>query len=124
MEKMSKMEMMEFVRAFGEIHSILKETDNDMIAWVMRIGEARNILNNCLIQTRAVWDIMRELQHNIPQFHKQPGSFKELEIQLNHIIGTLHAVNKRLSYVQDDKVESEGDDREDSDREYEQGDDE
>jgi hypothetical protein len=100
---MIDMKIIEELRNFGEIKSILGKQDNEFIQWVMRIGESRNILNNAITEFKHIRKIMNELEHNIPQFHKQPGMFKEFEHAVENIIGVIGEVNRKLSYVEEAK---------------------
>lgn len=103
--KVPKIDVIEMVRAIGEIKRSLDNTDDDFIRWVMRVGESRNILNNALLEFRTIKETMRELEHNIPQFHKQPGNFREFERHIDAITSVIGEVNRLLSYVQEPKQE-------------------
>ena len=93
--------MLEEIRRFGELKDILSKNDCSFVQWVMRIGEARNILNNVLIEFKNIRAIMKELEHNIPQFNKQPGNFKDLESSISNICTVIEKVNNRLSYIEE-----------------------
>jgi hypothetical protein len=98
---MLDMEFIEKLRAFGEMKNRLETMqNNDFVQWVMRIGESRNILNNALIEFENIKSVMTELEKNIPQFHKQPGSFREMEQLIKSLVSVLRLVNHGLSYVQ------------------------
>ncbi len=99
--KMLDTTIIEQIRRYGEMNEMLKRNDNEFIKWVMRIGESRNILNNALIKFSEISDTMRELEKNIPGFHKQPGLFREFENQIQMITNVISHVNQRLSYVQE-----------------------
>ena len=121
MGKIPKIDLLETIRAFGELKNSLDSNDNEFIKWVMRIGEARNILNNALIEFDTIKKVMSELEHNIPQYHKQPGNFRQFEAHINDMMSVLKQVNHRLSYIQDphEDVEVDSDDDEDDEDMYE-----
>lgn len=99
MSKIPSLDLLEQIRAFGEIKNTIEKSDNDFIRWVMRVGEARNILNNGLREFKVILDLMKELEHNIPQFHKQPANFKEFESRINNMIQVMNQVNEFLGYI-------------------------
>jgi hypothetical protein len=122
MTQVPKIDALEMIRAIGEIKRQVEGMDNQFVQWVMRVGESRNILNNALIEFNRIRDVMREVEGNIPQFHKQPGSFRQMEAHIIAIIGVLQEVNRALSYVQTKEEDIDEDLREDSDRDYEEDD--
>ena len=95
---MIDMKVLKELAALGEINQVLKSQSNEFIQWAMRIGESRNILNNALIEFQHIRKVMNELEHNIPQFHRQPGLFREFEDCMEKMIGVLGQVNRKLNY--------------------------
>jgi hypothetical protein len=122
MKQMDDLDFLEKVRKFSEVGDQLTKCNSDLVQWVMRIGQSRNILNNALREFAITSELMRELERNIPQFHKQPGLFRELQERIDSLTSTLQAVHRELSYVkkkEEPKTKCDCEDREDSDREYE-----
>lgn len=99
MSRIPSLDLLEQIRAFGEIKNTIDKSDNDFIKWVMRVGEARNILNNGVREFKIILDVMKELEHNMPHFHKQPANFKEFEARINNMIQVMNQVNEFLGYV-------------------------
>ncbi len=120
-------DFLEKARRYGETKDVLENNTNDVIQWAIRVGQARNILNNALREFAMTSDIMRELEKNIPHFHKQPGLFNQFQERVDSLTSTLQEVNRQLSYVQEPKkpvraCDCDCPDREDSDREYDEDD--
>lgn len=115
------MKTLETIRQIGELKRSCQSMDSAFILWVMRVGEARNILNNALLKFFEVKDIMIQLERNIPQFHKQPGSFRDLSTHINQMMSTIANVNNVLSYIpqeekkSDKKIDEEDENEEDED---------
>ncbi len=101
--KVPSMDIIETIRALGEMKSSIKEEDSGFIQWVMRIGECRNILNNALIEFYEIQKVIKEVEFNIPQFHKQPGGFKKMQEHIDQLTAVIREVNYFLSYVQEEK---------------------
>lgn len=103
---------MESIRKFmdlGEMKHLMLKDHGEFIKWVMRIGECRNILHLALVQFKDIKQTMNELEHLIPQFHKQPAKFKELEASINSIMSILQTVTTSLHF---EEPEEELDDEE------------
>jgi hypothetical protein len=71
----------------------------------MKVGEARNILFNSMRYFDEVKTMMRECEHNLPQYHKQPGTFKEIVARINSLCGTIDLVIQELKFTEKEKPE-------------------
>ena|SRR5208282_3586344 len=74
--------------------------NNEYIRWLMKVGEARNILFNAMRNFDEVKSMMRECEHNLSQYHKQPGTFKEITARINTLIKTLDVVVQELKFTE------------------------
>jgi predicted translin family RNA/ssDNA-binding protein len=104
---MNTIDFLEEIRRFGQIKNALDVLNSDFLNWVMRVGECRNILNNSLTQFTEITNIMRQLEHDIPQFHKQPARFKEFEQHILQITSVISKVNNHLASIPKTEVKAE-----------------
>ncbi len=107
MTTIPKIDALEMIRTIGEIKKQVEGMDTAFIQWIMRVGESRNILNNALIEFNSILGTMRELEKDIPHFHKQPGTFRIMERHVMEMISVLKSINAALSYIEEPKSEDD-----------------
>jgi hypothetical protein len=108
---MNDIDFLSKVRDLGETYDKLSKVDDNLIGFIMRVGQARNILNASIMEFKQVKLVMAEIAHQIPQFHKQPAIFKTVNNRIDQLIEILKDVNYELSYIKKQKdLEDDQDD--------------
>jgi|SRR5208337_2281385 len=78
--------------------------NNEYIRWLMNVGEARNMLYNSLRQFSEIKVDLNECDKNLPQYHRQPGSFKQIEWKINKLMSSLDYIVEQLKFNEDNKT--------------------
>lgn len=72
--------------------------DNDLMRWVMDIGQCRNVIQNSFELFEEIRLTLDALEHAIPQFHKQPSTMKQLKNQFDELQLYFKLVKDKLEY--------------------------
>lgn len=93
-----------------KLTEIVKAPDIKFLKWIIGLGEAHAISNRIVNKWNLIDETLKQIEHDIPQFHKQPGSFNKIKESLDVIKNELWKVNNALDFkynMSEDKDEDD-----------------